>query len=946
MKINSTNVYVGPNIYAGFPVIRHVVDLGVLEEWPSVRLGDEFSNGLLERLPGLHEHGCSYGTAGGFVRRLTEDEGTWMAHIWEHVTLELQDLAGSDVSFGRTRSTEDPGCYNMVFAYKQRDVGLEAARIARQLLLDLLPAALKAELTEFIDEDFDVRDSIEHFVLFAQSKEFGPSTASLVAAADDRGIPWIRLNPYSLVQFGHGKYQQRIQATITSETRHIAVEIACDKEDTHTLLRDLGLPVPLQHVVYSEREAQRASRRIGFPVVLKPLNANHGRGVSINLQTEEQVSVAFEDAKKNGTGRSVLVESYVVGFDHRMLVVNGELVAVAKRIPGHVRGDGKKTVAELVDDVNEDPRRGIGHEKTLTRLEFDHQAERLLAEAGFSAETVLPDGELFYLRSTANLSTGGTAVDVTDIVHPDNRQMAVRAVKAIGLDVGGVDFLTGDISNSYKDVGGAIVEVNAAPGFRMHVAPSEGQPRDVAGKVMGMLFKVGAPTRIPIAAITGTNGKTTTSRMLSHMMKVAGHVVGMTSTDGVYIDGHLSVKGDMTGPTSAQIVLRDPDVDLAVMETARGGILRSGLGFRSCNVAACLNVASDHLGLRGVDTLEQLARVKRVVVEAATDTVVLNADDLLCLEMADYTDATRLCYVTLDPTHSLVREHIRSEGLAVVLEQGINGEMITIYDKGAHIPLLWTHLIPATLEGRAIHNVQNAMFASAMAYAMGKSLEDIRHGLRTFNTSFFQTPGRMNVFDEHPFKVILDYAHNPAAVTVMCQLADRMDVHGRRVCVISSPGDRRDEDIKALADAAVGHFDHYICKADDNRRGRGDREVPEMIAAQLINQGVSESAVEIVNDEQAAVAHALEICEEGDLLIVFGDDITRCWKQIIHVNTAQAGTSAATSASVPASSSAGTIVDIAAEPSADAEKFELPVGQSLIRDERGVRIARNEEGDD
>jgi cyanophycin synthetase len=451
---------------------------------------------------------------------------------------------------------------------------------------------------------------------------------------------------------------------------------------------------------------------------------------------------------------------------------------------------------------------------------------------------------------------------------------------------------------------------------------------------MDMLFETSAPSRIPIAAITGTNGKTTTSRMLSHIMKAAGHVVGMTSTDGVYIDGHLSVKGDMTGPTSAHIVLRDPDVDLAVMETARGGILRSGLGYRSCNVAACLNVASDHLGLRGVDTLEQLARVKRVVVEAATDTVVLNADDLLCLEMADYTNASRLCYITLDPTHGLVREHIRSEGLAVVLEQGINGEMITIYDKGAHIPLLWTHLIPATLEGKAIHNVQNAMFATAMAYAMGKSLEDIRHGLRTFNTSFFQAPGRMNVFDEHPFKVILDYAHNPAAVNVMCQLADRMEVGGRRICVISSPGDRRDEDIQALADTAVGHFDHFICKADDNRRGRGEDEVPEMIRQQLLSRGVNESAIEVVADEQSAVARSLEFCKEGDLLIVFGDDITRCWKQIIHFNSEQADTPS-TVAAHPAP-----------EPFDHGDTFELPAGQSLIKDDRGVRIARSEEGDD
>ncbi|MFP6806769.1 MAG: cyanophycin synthetase [Pseudomonadales bacterium] len=934
MKIISTNVYVGPNLYASFPVIRHVVDLGVLEQWPSVSLGKEFTDLLVELLPGLQEHGCSYREPGGFIRRLTEDEGTWMGHIWEHVTLELQNMAGSDVTFGRTRGTGEKGQYNMIFAYKQRDVGLEAARIARQLLLHLLPAELKSELLEFLESDFDAAEDIESFIHFAQRKEFGPSTASLVAAAEERDIPWIRLNEYSLVQFGHGKYQQRIQATITSETRHIAVEIACDKEDTSRLLRDLGLPVPEQRMIYSEREAVRAAHRIGLPVVVKPLDANHGRGVSINLETDEQIEVAFANARENGTSRAVLVESYVLGFDHRMLVVNGELVAVAKRVPGHIVGDGKKTVTELVDEVNEDPRRGIGHEKVLTRLEFDHQATRLLEEGGYSAETILAEGDIFYLRSTANLSTGGTAVDVTDIVHPDNKEMAIRAVKAIGLDVAGVDFLSQDISGSYKDIGGAIVEVNAAPGFRMHIAPSEGQSRDVAGKVMDMLFEVGKPSRIPIAAITGTNGKTTTSRMLAHIMKAAGHVVGMTSTDGVYIDGHLSVKGDMTGPASAHIVLRDPDVDLAVMETARGGILRSGLGYRSCNVAACLNVASDHLGLRGINTLEQLAQVKRVVVEAATDTVVLNADDLLCLEMADYTHAKRLCYVTLDPTHGLVREHIRSEGLAIVLEQGINGEMITIYDKGAHIPLLWTHLIPATLEGKAIHNVQNAMFAAAMAYAMGKSLEDIRHGLRTFNTSFFQAPGRMNVFDEHPFKVILDYAHNPAAISVICQMVDRLDVAGNRACVLSSPGDRRDEDIRALAEAAAGHFDRYICKADDNRRGRGDDEVPQMIKEELLTQGVGKSAIEVIADEQLAISHGLDNCMAGDLLVVFGDDITRCWKQIIHHNS-------------PVGVECQDVnPDPAVDPANDVEKFELPIGQSLIRDERGVRIARSEEGDD
>ena len=934
MKILSTNVYVGPSLYAHFPTIRHHVVLGILEEWPSARLGETFVNSLIEALPGLQNHGCSYGEPGGFIRRMREDEGTWMAHIWEHASLELQNEAGSDVSFGRTRGSGEVGQYNMVFQYKQRDVGLEAARIARQLLLSLLPRELKQELSSEIDADFNYEEERDEFIVFAQRKELGPSTASLVNAAEEREIPYLRLNKYSLVQFGHGAYQQRIQATITSKTPHIAVEISCDKEDTHNLLRDLGLPVPTQRMIYNPRAAVRSARHIGYPVVLKPLNANHGRGVSINLTSDEQVENAFDFAREHGTGRAVLVESYVEGFDHRMLVVNNELVAVAKRVPGHVKGDGKSTITELVDVVNEDPRRGIGHEKVLTRLELDRPALELLALAGFDADTVLPEGEIFYLRNTANLSTGGTAIDLTDVVHPDNREMAVRAIRAVGLDVGGVDFLTRDITESYKEVGGAIVEVNAAPGFRMHVAPSEGEPRDVAGKVMDMLFPPGTPTRIPVASITGTNGKTTTSRMLAHILKTAGHTVGMTSTDGVYIDGRLSVKGDMTGPTSARIVLRDPTVDMAVLETARGGLLRSGLGYRRCDVSACLNVSADHLGLKGIDTLEQLAELKRIVVEVARDTAVLNADDDLCLKMADYTEAEHVCYVTMNPAHALVKEHIRAGGRAMVLEQGINGDMITLYDNGTHYQLVWTYQIPATMDGKATHNVQNAMFAAALAYSLDKSLDDIRHGLRSFNSTIFQAPGRMNVFDEHPFRVILDYGHNAAAIHAICQLADRLEVTGRRLCVLAAPGDRRDEDIRAIADEASGHFDHFICRADDRRRGRGESEVPEMLRDQLLANGIDASAIDVVPDEVMAVAKALDMAQEGDLVVLFADDVRRSWNQVIHYEGDNVTASQAEDVK-----SAHSFVE------EDPEAFSLEPGARLVRDERGVRLARDEESD-
>jgi len=935
MKILATNVFMGPSLYAHFPVIRHQVDIGILEDWPSVKLGPGFTDGLLDALPGMTEHSCSYDEAGGFLRRLREDEGTWMAHIWEHAAIDLQNMAGSDVSFGKTRGMGPSGHYNMVFEYKQRDVGLEAARISRQLLMSLLPERIRDELESEIDNDFNFEQERDDFIRFAQRKELGPSTGSLVKAAAEREIPFLRLNKYSLVQFGHGRFQQRIQATITSKTPHIAVEISCDKEDTHNLLRDLGLPVPQQRMVYSERGAVRAARTMGYPVVLKPLDANHGRGVSINLVEDEQVKTAFGVARENARGRGVLVESFIEGMDHRMLVVNNELVAVAKRVPGHVVGDGESTIAELVDAVNQDPRRGIGHEKVLTRLELDQQAERLMAKAGHDASTVLLEGEVFYLRSTANLSTGGTAIDLTDVVHPDNREMAVRAVQSVGLDVGGVDFLTSDITQSYKEVGGAIVEVNAAPGFRMHVAPSEGEPRDVSGKVMDMLFPPGTPCRIPIAAITGTNGKTTTARMLAHILKTAGHTVGMTSTDGVYIDGRLSVKGDMTGPTSAHIVLRDPTVDFAVLETARGGLLRAGLGYRRCDVAACLNVASDHLGLRGIDTLEQLAEIKRIPIEVARNTAVLNADDELCLRMADYTQAEHLCYVTMNPAHSLVKEHIRAGGRAMVLEQGIYGDMITLYDNGTHFQLLWTHLIPATMEGKATHNVQNAMFAAALAFGMNKSLEDIRHGLRTFNSTIFQAPGRMNVFDEHPFRVILDYGHNAAAIQSIGQLVDRLEVGGRRICVLAAPGDRRDEDIRAIAQAAAGHFDYFICKADDNRRGRGEDEVPQMLRAQLIDDGEREANVEIISNEPAAVSAALEMASEGDLVVIFGDDIDRCWKQIAGYEPEEADGGEA---------KPETLVQSFVEE--DPEAFMLDPGAELIRDDRGVRIARIDEDED
>ena len=931
MRILERSVFVGPSLYAHFPVIRLELDLGELEQWPTGRLGSAFVDGLIAALPGLAEHGCSYREPGGFIRRMREGDGTWLGHVLEHVAIELQNVAGEDVTFGKTRSIDKPGVYSVVYEYVQKEEGVAAGELALRLLSSLLPVELQTRGS--VPEGWEWPAARDEFIRYAQRRALGPSTASLVRAAEERDIPWLRLNDQSLVQLGHGKYQQRIQATVTGRTPHIAVELASDKEETNKILASLGLPVPKQELVQSEEGALRAARRLGVPVVTKPFNGNHGRGISIHLMTDEEVIEGFKAAREHS--RSVIVENFLSGDDHRLLVVNGELVAATRRTPGHVIGDGNSTIAQLVEVVNADPRRGVGHEKVLTRIELDAQATMMMERVGYTATSVPKADEIVYLRSTANLSTGGTATDVTDIIHPDNRDMAVRAIRAIGLDVGGVDFLSTNIAESYKSIGGGICEVNAAPGFRMHVSPSEGTPRDAAGPVIDMLFPPGSPARVPIAALTGTNGKTTTARMLAHITKMAGYTPGLTTTDGVYIDGQRTVEGDMTGPVSARMVLSDPQIDIAVLETARGGLLRAGMGVTKVNVGAVLNVQSDHLGLKGIDTLEQLAEVKRIVIEVATDCAVLNADDPLVLKMSGYTDAKVICYVTMNPSHALVREHVRAGGRACALEAGVNGAMITLYDKGSHIPLLWTHLIPATLEGRALHNVQNAMVAASMAFSLGIKLDAIRQGLRTFDTTFFQAPGRMNVYSEHPFKVLFDYGHNAHAVAVMADLAGRLDVTGRRIVVLAGPGDRRDEDLVAIAEAVAGRFDHYICRRDDALRGRDGDEVPGILARALRAAGVPDAAISIIPDEQKAIDAALAMGRSGDLLLVFADALVRSWKQIIKFRPE--GMS-----ELRAESSAAPITPPVTEASFDESSF-AGLGD-VVRDERGVRFSR--ESDD
>lgn len=899
MKILHTGVFVGPNRYTHERAIRLTVDFG----------RDAAGAPFRKALPALLDKLAGW------------SDSRWMPEVGEAgaiqaaLALEFQRRSGVDASYCEARSV--PGSDSqaqVLYGYDDEDVGLTAGELALDLL-DFIAFGDRAarswvELTQAYDD----------FLHLAERQALGPSTRSLIKAAEARGIPWFRLNNQSLIQMGHGKYQKRIEATTTSDTSMIATEIAKDKSLAYRILSDLGLPVAKQRLVYKLNRAIQAAEKIGYPVVVKPVDGNHGRGVTVNVRNEDELEAAYDVAKVHSDG--ILVEQMVKGFDHRLLVINGRLEAAALRMPGRVIGDGKSTVKQLVDAVNRDPRRGIGHEKELTQIQLDAQALSCLGDKGYSVDTVPPAGETVLLRKTANLSTGGTAIDVTDVIHPDNREMAERVIKAVGLDIGGVDFLSEDITVSYKDNGAGICEVNAGPGFRMHVAPSEGKPRDIAAKVIEMMFPPGTPARVPVAALTGTNGKTTTARMLAHVMRMAGHHVGLTTTDAVYINGQLTMKGDMTGPKAAAMVLRDPDVDCAVLETARGGILRAGLGWDWCDVGAVLNVSEDHMGLGGIDTLDQLAEVKRILVEVARDTAVLNADDPLCLRMADYSKAKHICYVSLDAQHPLVKEHVRLGHRAVVLEQADHGEVIVLWDKGQHIPLIRPQLIPATMEGKAQHNIQNAMFVAAMAYSLGKSLDDIRQGLRTFDMSFSQTPGRNNVYDEHGFRVILDYGHNPAAISAMVGLVQRMKPRGRRIVQIGAPGDRRNEDYETIAKIIAGHFDTYLCDRDDDTRGRGPDEVPTLMRQYLLAAGVKPEQIEVIPEEPKALDRMLKLAQPNDLLLVFGSDVTRCWKQIIYFKPAWATEDA--KAEAPATQT-------------QALKERYP---ALISDERGLRLAR------
>jgi cyanophycin synthetase len=884
LQILQTQVFRGPNYFSYDPAIRLVVDLGSLESWPSNTIAG-FNETLLAMLPGVGEHSCSRGHAGGFRERL--EEGTWAGHVAEHVAIELQRESGAQVYRGKTRGTGVPGQYNVTYGYWEEQVGLAAGRLAVRLVNHMVKS----------EKGFDFPQELERLILLAERRAFGPSTQAILDEAASRDVPVIRLNDQSLVQLGQGKYQQRIRATMTSRTSALSVDIAGDKQLTRQLLESAGLPVPTGRIVGSADDAVEAAARIGFPVVVKPLDGNHGRGVALDLTGVRAVRGAFTRALKQSRGGWVVVEGMVTGRDYRLLVIGGHMVAVAERVPAHVVGDGEHTVRELVGIANADPRRGIGHEKVLTRIKIDEVAEALVKSQGYGLDDVPPADAMVRLAATGNMSTGGSAIDRTWEAHEDNVEIAEEAARVVGLDVAGIDFIAPDITVPVRETGGAIVEVNAAPGFRMHTHPTEGEPQYVARPVIDLLFPAGSPSRIPIVAVTGSNGKTTTVRMIAHVMKNMGRKVGLTSTDGIYIDGRLTKRVDASGPRSAQTVLQNPRVDSAVFEVARGGILREGLGYGRNDVAVVLNVTGDHLGLREIDTIEQLAAVKRVIVEAVPRDgyAVLNADDELVLEMRRHCPGNVILF-TMRDDHELIEKWVRRGRKAVVVQRDETGEQIVLRDGRRSMPVGYTHQFPATFDGRARMNVQNLLAAVAACHVSGAHLHDIRHGLRTFTTDFFQAPGRLNLVELGGMTVLLDYAHNAVGLQMVGDFVERMTSEpppahpdapswsaNLRVAVVATAGDRRDEDMRELGRVAARYFDEVIVREDVNPRGRERGET-----GSLVMEGIEEARslgarvghAVIVTDELEACRSALDRSRPGDLVVLCVDRAAEVWDEI------------------------------------------------------------------
>ncbi|WP_022664124.1 cyanophycin synthetase [Desulfospira joergensenii] len=859
IEIKELRALRGPNRHTRHTAIFMVLDIDAYEDLPSDKI-DGFSDRLLTLIPSLQEHGCSIGKPGGFIQRL--ERGTWAGHIIEHIAIELQCLAGMNVGYGKTLDTSQKGIYLVVFRYFVESAGLKAAEVA----VSLFEAVAR-------EKDFDVDQAVSDLKVLREAHMLGPTTWSIVKEAQSRGIPFIRLNQDSHIQLGHGVHQKQIQASITCHTSAIAVETADEKTRVKTYLKRAGIPVPEGQVVSSHEEALRVFNKLGTAVVVKPDVGNHGNGSTINVTDPEQLKMAFHAAFAYHP--DVIVEEYVKGGDFRLLVINGDFIAAAKREPAHVTGDGRSTIHDLIQAVNSDPLRGFGHEKVLTQIEVDDMTQRLLALKGLSIDSVPGNQEVVYLKATANLSQGGTATDVTDEVSPDIRFMAERAARIIGLDCVGVDVLAKDISQPLETSGLKVVELNAAPGFRMHLEPTKGQSRNVAKPVVDMLFPMGYD-QIPVLAVTGTNGKTTTCKLIAHTLKYSGKIVGLTCTTGVVIDGKPILTGDYSGPEGAGIVLREPSVDHIVLEVARGGIARRGLGVSEVDVGVVLNIGKDHLGSDWIESREDLCMIKSTVVEVVkkTGVSVLNADDETTMTILNRARGNLILF-SLDENNQKMKAHIENGGTAVTLVD----RNVILRESELDVIICTLEEIPITFDGMIDFNISNTLAAIAALHGVNIPIDQIRNGIMTFYPTPNQNPGRMNLFDFQQFKVLLDYGHNPESARAMSRLLPRLSP-GRKVALCHGTGNRTTEQIIEYGKALALVYD-YILLTDFDPRNRPVGETPGLVYKGLIQGGFKKENIEIVPEPDTAVDTIFSRAQPGDLLVIQPDELEPVMSQIL-----------------------------------------------------------------